>query len=192
MKMLEEIMFNNFMFYFLYSSSVIIYGAGLNYSIQNSNKPSKLFSSFVRILFTVIITSVLVFLIEHYLLAKLNIMDLFPFAAVVVFLLVSLLLETIFRKSVQNRLNEYAFSLVCILLTLSESLTLIETIVIGSSTVLSIVLLVPVLYAIRKRIEISNPLEDFKNSSLLLITLSILSLLTLVWNVSWLNKGVLH
>lgn len=185
-------MLNTFMFYLLYSSSIIIYGVGINRAVQISEKPSTLITSFLKVFISVIVSTLICFIANHYLLAKAGILELFPFTTVIIFLVISMLVELTFRNAFKNSSAEFAFSFTCVILALSESSTMIEAVLIASSCVLAFIVLVPILFAVRKRIEVSSPIQDFRNSSLLLISLAILSILTLVWNVSWLNKGVFH
>ncbi|MBQ1794234.1 MAG: hypothetical protein II110_00950, partial [Treponema sp.] len=51
-------------------------------------------------------------------------------------------------------------------------------------------LCIPLFFAIRKRVELSSPSQDFKNLSLVFISIAILMLLLLTVNVSWLNPQI--
>ena len=192
MKIKEEIMLNTFMFYFLYSSSVLIYGVALNSCLQVTKKPAKLIKSFFKVFICSNIASFLTFIVQKYILAKLNLMELFPFVAVSILLILFMIFEIAFEKGIKKLSSEFIFALSIVLLSLSESAFPLQVFVTATASLLSFAILYLFIFAIRKRIEISNPFGSFSNSSLILITLSIISLITLVWNVSWLNRGVFN
>ncbi len=185
-------MLNTFMFYFLYSSSVLIYGVALNSCLQVTKKPAKLIKSFFKVFICSNIASFLTFIVQKYILAKLNLMELFPFVAVSILLILFMIFEIAFEKGIKKLSSEFIFALSIVLLSLSESAFPLQVFVTATASLLSFAILYLFIFAIRKRIEISNPFGSFSNSSLILITLSIISLITLVWNVSWLNRGVFN
>lgn len=181
------------MHYFLFTSAVWMYGIGINRSNVYSERPKNYFFYALKILVTVLITSVLTWLINVKLFIPVGLGDLYPFAAVLIFITISVTCEALVRFAGLSKYStsEYAVSILIVLLAVNESVSLVDCILVAVCCVLAFFCIVPILYSIRRRIYISHPGDEFKNSSLLLISISILIVMLLVWNVSWLNPGVL-
>lgn len=184
-------MLNTFFHYFFFSSAILIYGIGMNRATVISEKPDHNYLKFIKMILVVAITSVVSFITVKFLLEPCRISELYPFTSLMIYFIVSLLFEILFRTATKINLAEFIVSILCVLLAVGESCSILECLVISAAAVLSFIVITPILFSIRKRIEIANPLEDFKNSSLLLISLAMIILISYVWNVSWLNNGVI-
>ena len=177
--------------YFIYSSIILVYGIGINKATVLSEKPENIFIEGIKMLLSVVSSASLAYLVDLYLLLPVGLNDIYPFAAVLIYSIISVIIESFVRITARRNAAGFGVSVLCILLSVSESTTLSECVLIACYCVLSFYILVPILYAIRKRIEISRPLEELENSSLLYISISIIMLILVAWNVSWLNPGVL-
>lgn len=184
-------MLSNFFYYALYTSALFIYGIGINRAVLVSKKPQHIFIDCVKMLCTVSAASVLTYLIVDKLLVKSNLTELYPFVAVLIFATISVFIEAVVRISARISMAEYTVSLLCILIGVNESVSLGECVLNSCFCVCAYFISIPLLYAVRKRIELSRPTNSFQNLSLLFISIAVLMVLLLVWNVSWLNPGVL-
>lgn len=181
------------LYYFLFTSAVWMYGIGLNRSNVYSEKPKNYFFYALKITITVLLTSMLTWLINTKLLIPVGLGELYPFVAVLIFITISVTVESLVRFAGLSKFStsEYAVSILIVFLSVNESVGFVNCIIVALCCILSFFCIVPILYSIRRRIYISHPGDEFKNSSLLLISISILIVMLLVWNVSWLNPGVL-
>ncbi|HBB42364.1 MAG TPA: hypothetical protein DCZ74_02500 [Treponema sp.] len=184
------LMLNDFVYYMIYGSAILLYGVGLNKAVRSSKKPHNLLVDCIKMLITVLAASILTFLISSQLI-KIGMTEIFPFVAVLMVLLVSVFMELVLRLQSRATISEYAVSVMCVLLSISESVSLFECILISTYSVLSCFVCIPFLYALRKRSEINRPNANMRNMSLLFISMAIIIIMVMAWNVSWLNPGVL-
>lgn len=179
------------LFYYLFpASAILLYGIGMNRVIVMSGNLSGSFISSVKSLFSVTGSVVLSYLFIQYILVPVQLQELYPLVCVLIFIAVSVLCEVIVRITTGQSAAEFTISLLCILLALNESTSLVESICIALTCIISFYLFTYVVYTIRKRVERSNPSADFKSSSLLFLSLAAIMIALAAWNVSWLNPGV--
>lgn len=174
----------------IYSSAVLVYGIGINRATVVCEKSDHLVVFFVKMLITVSSSAALVYVTVEHLLLPADLTELYPFATVLIFSAISVLIEAIIRITARTSAAEFAVSLLCIILAVNESTSIVECIFIACLCTISFYALVPILYAIKKRIEIAHPEGDFRNSSLILISLAIIMIALVAWSGSWLNPEV--
>jgi Na+-translocating ferredoxin:NAD+ oxidoreductase RnfA subunit len=184
-------MVNTFFYFFLYSSAVLIYGIGLNRAAVLSRSIDKtLFFQLIKCTIVILCSTVLTFIIIRELLIPAELVELYPLVALLVFISVSVFVEIIMRITTGFRTSEFTVSYLIILLTLNESLEILDSIVIAVSCMLSFIMILPVLFSLRKRIEIARPKNDkIKKKSLIMFTMAIIIISLSVWDVSWFNQG---
>jgi electron transport complex protein RnfA len=183
-------MISDILYYLIYTSAVLIYGIGTNRATVVCLKPNHIVLYFVKMIITVSCSTALIYLLTKSLLIPISIAELYPFIAVLVFSAVSVFIESLIRITSKITAAEFGVSLLCVLLAVNESTSLVQSVLIACLCTVSFYLFVPVIYSIRKRIEIGRPASDFENSSLILISVAIIMIVLVVWNVSWLNPGV--
>ena len=190
--MREKKMLSTFFYYFIYTSVILVYGIGINKATILSEKPSEIFVEGLKMFLSVVSSAVLTYLITVSLLHRLGLMELYPFVSVLIYIIISIFIETFVRITANRNASNFGVPVLCIILAVGESSTLTECVLISCYSILSFYILVPVLFAIRKRIEISHPAKNMENSSLLYISLAIILIILVAWNVSWLNPGVFN
>ncbi|MFA6936770.1 MAG: hypothetical protein WCQ67_00905 [Treponema sp.] len=178
------------LYYLIFTSSVFIYGIGINKATLISESPKHIFLNIVKMVITVSSSSVLTYLLTEWLLVKVNLVELYPFLAVLIFSSLSVFVESVIRITAKTNTAEFAVSVLCVILSVNESSTILESLVISIACSLSFYLSVPFIFSIKKRIEISRPSDFFENSSLIFISIAVIIISFLAWNVSWLNMGV--
>jgi Na+-translocating ferredoxin:NAD+ oxidoreductase RnfA subunit len=186
-------MINIFLYYILYASVVLFYGIGINRTTVISRSiTSTLALNIIKSLFSIISSTVLTWLIIEDLLVPLNLTELYPFIALLIFISLTVFIEILIRITTGINTSEFAISYLIILLSLNESSTLIDAIIIPLCCITSFVLILPVLYAVRMRIDSTRLRNDkTKKKSLIMISLAIIILTTAICNITWLNPGVL-
>lgn len=178
--------------YFIFSSVILIYGIGLNNSIILCDSFSKLKLYFIKSILTVLSTVVLTWVIIQQFLIPLRITELYPIAAVLVFMAISIFLETMIRITTRSVTSDFCFSFLIVILSLNESISILDTITISIASLLSFIVLLPVLYTVRCKLDIAETAEHPENvKSLLLIALAVIVTIISAGNVSWLTSGVL-
>ena len=183
-------MLSNLFYYMFYASAVFVYGMGTISAVQSSIKPKNLFLQFSKISIIVLATMIFSYLLTIQMI-KLNLGELSPFICVAVFSLVSFLVERFLRFYSKTTVAEYGVSILCILIAVIESVSFWDCLINAVACLLSFFISVPIMYSIRKKIEMSAPSEKLKNLGLLFISIGVLTLVLISWGASWLNPGVL-
>ncbi len=179
-------------YYIFFSSAVILYGVGLNSATIICDSIHELFLPVIKILVNVLSTSVLSWLILKYFLIPLNLAELYPFAALLVFFIISIFIETLVRIATKRTTSDFSLSFLIILLALNESLNIVDVVLITCCSFVSFLILIPLLYSIKKRIDIAGTLQIHGNKkSLVLVSIAIIVTVLAVGNVSWLNQRIL-
>ena len=185
-------MMADFLYYALYTSAVLVYGIGINKATVLCEKPRNVILYLIKMIITVVTSSVLSYLATVYLLVPVHCTEIFPFACVLIFSVISVFVEALVRITAKTSAAEFAVSMLCVILAVNESSSLVTCLIISFSCVLSFFIFIPFLYAIQKRIEIARPATDFRNTSLIIISIALIMITLIVWNVSWLNPGVMQ
>lgn len=182
---------NSFLYYTIFSSVVLIYGIGINrvaeFGISKSNGIIFIIKEIVGIL----LTSILSWLFISYLLIPLKIVEVFPIISFLIFITVNSLLETLVRLTSKQVTSEFIISFLIVLLSICESTSLVHTILICLSCMISILLIVPFCHTFKNNILSNGFSINEKYYSLFFIFLGILILMMSVWDIVWLNPGVI-
>lgn len=183
---------NIFLYYTLFSSIVLIYGIGINKVIETG------ISKFYNILFyvkasvSIMATSVISWLIVNYILVPLNLVELYPLLCLLVFVLINTFLEALIRLTAGIKTTEFVISFLIILLSISESTSLLNTMLICFSSYVALLLIVPFSITFKKRVCSNGNFLDEKYFSLFFIFLAILILIITTWDIGWLSKGAIQ
>lgn len=177
-------MLSNFAYYIIYTSAILVYGIGMNRTLPLSNHPRRIMSSFVKMLVTISISSVLTYLIALYILVPVALVELYPFVAVIIYSILSVFVETIIRVTAKRSTPEYAVSVLAILLSVNEACSVFECFIISLLCELSFFIFFFILFAVRRRIA--------KKPLLVIISIAVIMMILLSWNVSWLHQGGLQ
>jgi Na+-translocating ferredoxin:NAD+ oxidoreductase RnfA subunit len=186
-------MIDTFFYFFLYCSAVLIYGIGLNrVAVLSRSMDKTLFFQIIKCTIVIFCSTVLTFVIIRELLIPAKLVELYPLIALLIFMSVSVFVEILMRITTGFITSEFAVSYLVILLTLNESINIIDSIIITAGCMLSFIIILPVLFSLRRRIEITRHRNDkIKKKSLIMLTMAIIVICLSVWNVSWFNQGVL-
>lgn len=181
---------NTLLYYICFSSAILIYGLGINKSISLSEFLPQKFSAIFKIIFSIFLSSILSWTVMKYILLPLNIIELYPFTTFIIYIIVNTFLENIIRITTGNSTTEFVFSFLLVLLSVSESISLVNSIIICTSCIISFLFLIPLLYSFK----IQSSDYD-KNKDLFLCKfiffLAFLLLILSVWDIMWINPEVI-
>ena len=180
-----------FLYYSLFSSVVLIYGIGLNKIAEIGIVKFKEVIFYVKCAIAIISSSVISWLITYYLLVPLKITELFPLVCFIVYATISTFLGGIIRLTTGRITSEFSVSYLIILLSICESSSLLFSLFISLSSLLSMLIIIPFSLTFRRRICSNGRLLDEKYYSLYFIFLAVIILLLSVWDIIWLNPGVI-
>ena len=183
---------HTFLYYTFFSSVVLIYGIGLNKIAEIGIVKFKETIFYVKCAFTIISSSVISWLMTYYLLVPLKITELFPLVCFIVYACISTFLGSIVRLTTERITSEFAVSYLVVLLSIAESSSLLFTLFICLSSLLSMLIIIPFSLTFRRRVCSNGRLLDEKYYSLYFMFLAVLILILSVWDISWLNPGVIQ
>lgn len=185
-------MFFSIIYYVFFASAVALYGVGLNSATIICDSFHKITTLLIKTLLTILSASCLSWLLCHYFLVPLSLEELYPLFSLLIFIIVSLFFEALMRIVTKKITSDFSLSYMIILLALNESLNIFDVILITISSYVSFVVLIPVLYSIKKRIDIVGDLNVHGNKkSLILVSIAIIITVIAVGNVTWLNGRLL-
>ena len=189
-------MMSSFLYYFIYSSAFLLFSLGFENFTDAYNKPKNILLDLALMLFSVLVTVSILYLLNIFILIPGGFSDIIPFAAVLVFALIRMLVFILFspfeKKHSLGNLARFSISFLFVLLCLFESSSFLDCLVTGLASILSYFLFVIIVYAIEKRIEISKPDHDFKSSVMIYMSFAILIICLFSWNLSWIAQEVLR
>ena len=183
---------HTFLYYTFFSSVVLIYGIGLNKIAEIGIVKFKETIFYVKCAFTIISSSVISWLMTYYLLVPLKITELFPLVCFIVYACISTFLGSIVRLTTERITSEFAVSYLVVLLSIAESSSLLFTLFICLSSLLSMLIIIPFSLTFRRRVCSNGRLLDEKYYSLYFMFLAVLILILSVWDIIWLNPGVIQ
>ncbi|MBP5251785.1 MAG: hypothetical protein J6Z17_05160 [Treponema sp.] len=182
-------MLSNILFYVVSSSAVLVYCLGINRAALFSQSPRLIPVKFIKMILTVTPVCALSYLFTAKLLVRADLSELYPFVALLIFILISVFIESIVRITLRTTTADYALSYSFVLLSLAESSSIAECILIACISSAAFFLLIPFLVAIRKRSSADG--KSFKDLFIVYIGIAVIMIITLAWNVSWLNPGAI-
>ncbi|MCQ2588842.1 MAG: hypothetical protein MJ179_00300 [Treponema sp.] len=180
---------NAFFYYVCFASSILIYGIGLNKTADVNTMKNKDIIYFGKVILTILVSSILSWLIADKLLVPLKLAELYPFTSLLVYVFISMLFEMITRYLTKKSSTEFVLSYLTVLLSVSESTALVNTIVISLSTIIAMLLFVPLVYSFRKR-NLKDIEQPEVYMSRLFIFIAIIILVISSWDFMWINPEV--
>ncbi len=180
----------DFLFYLLCCSAVLIYGIGINRNVEITLSRKNMFFSGFKSCLSSVITVTLSYLLIKFLLVPLRLCELYPFIALLIFLSFNVFLEILGQVTTKKTSAEFAMPFLAVLLALNEGTGLVSAIFITLSCMASFFLLIPVLYAILRRMEAVHSSDIFRQKCKLFCCLVIIMIAFYSLNISWFNPGV--
>ncbi len=181
-----------FFFYTVFSSAVLLYGIGLNTATIVCDSLKELTLPLVKIVGTVISSTVLSWIIIRHILIPLHIVLMYPLISILIYFALSVFFEVLIRITTGKITSEFNFSFLITLLALNESTSILDVLMISFSAMCSFFLLLPLMYSLKKRIDVLSESQIYGNKkALVFLSVALLILILSFANVSWLNPGVL-
>lgn len=180
-----------FLYYIFYSSVILIYGIGLNKVASFGISKNFEFAFYTKAILTIFTTSTISWLINQKILIPLKLLELAPLIIFLVFICVNSLLQTLVLIITGKKSSEFTSSYLIILLSLSESCSLLNTLIINICCMLALLILILMCYAFKTRILENGHKFNEKYYSLFFCFLAAVILITSTFDVMWINPGVL-
>lgn len=183
-------MLSTILYYVFYCSIVLVYGIGIERAITLSKKQHDIMIKALKMMICVSSTSALSYMVVYWLLVPVDLAELYPFVVILFFLVISVFVEAIIRITAKISAVESGITLMFIFISLTESNSFGECVFISVLCVAAFFLIIPFAIAITRRNNLNGRKQEYEKNGFLLITIVIVMLILLSWNVTWLNKGV--
>lgn len=182
---------NNFLYYILFCSSVLIYGIGFNRESVMCESPRPVLFTAIKSYACVIVTFLLTYGVNKSLLLPLGLIEIYPFFALLIFIAITVFFEILIQITTKRSSAEFAIAFLTVLLSLNEGTTIIDGVLICAGALTCFYILIPILYAVEKRILSTTTNNKFKLKSLIFLSMVIIMIALYSFNISWLNAGVI-
>jgi len=182
---------STFLYYVIFSSSVLFYGIGLNQTVEIGHAKVEKFTSLLKVFISIYASSILSYLVTSKILVKLELVEIFPIVCLLIFVSINGFLEALIRIITGLSATEFIISWLVVVLSVSESTSFINSIIICTSCLLSFMIIAPIVYSFRRRVYIENRLKE-RHYSLIMFFLCVLILLISAFDIGWLNPGVIE
>ncbi|WP_191014167.1 hypothetical protein [Treponema zioleckii] len=181
------IMLHTILYYILASSAVLFYGIGIHRIASIKGNDSEIVLSAVKALSTTASTTSLSYLLVDWLLIPAQLTELFPLVTILVFLVISLIIEIFLGVGLQKSPLEFSVPFLSTLLGMGEGISLAHAVVISCSCILSFYLLIIIFHSVKERVSFYAPKTGLKSYSVILLSLAVVILAVCGWNTSWFN-----
>lgn len=178
------------LFYILFSSAALIYGVGILPVLETSLSRGQLFLRALKMYCVVVVTVALTFLIKRFLLAPLELGDLYPLVALLIFVTFAVFFEIIVQLTARNTCAEFALPYLAIILALDEGNGLVGSIMASIAALTSYYVLIPVLRSLGGRIALFRKTDSYRQKIGILLCMLVLMFALYSLDSSWLNFAV--
>jgi len=182
-------MISVFFYFIFYSSAVLLYGAGIRHCVVSSKKGDTIFFRFLKAVLCIFSSVSICWFLYRTLLAPLFLEDLLFPMIMLCYLPINSFFNYIFKTSFEKSMPEFTVSLLCVILGITHSISYTQALLISLSSTISYYAFIPVLFAIRKRLEYADPGQEFKSGSLIFISIAVIMLCLYSFHISWLPLG---
>lgn len=186
------IFLQSFLYYTVFSSVVLVYGIGLNRIAEFgiSKRDDSIF--IIKVVLSIFVSAIISWVIIQYILIPLKMIELYPLLAFLVFSSINVLLEAMVRIITNKSYSEFIVSFLIVLLSLTESTSLVNTLIICASGVISVTVIIPFCLAFKARFTANGNKINERYYSIFFIFVAILILMMSAWDIIWLNPGVMQ
>ena len=185
------IFLNTFLYYTLFSSIILFYGIGLSKTVEIGITKFSSLIFYFKVIISIISTTLLTWVVTQFILVPLNLVELFPLIAILFFICITIFVDSLIRLTAGMTGPEYIISLFIILISIFESSTILNTLVICLSSFTSFLIMIPIAIIFKKRVCTNGQKLDEKYYSLFFFFLAILMIVISVFDYNWLQKGVI-
>ena len=180
---------STFLYYVCFASVILIHGIGTNKVVDlNYNKLTSVIYC-GKIIISILLSSMLSWFVTKGILVPLKLTELFPLVSFLIFICINAFLEALIRITTGKSATEFVFSYLVILLSVAESTSFLNTLVISASCICSFALTIPFILAFKTR---NNGISTEKYFCRLFLFIAILIFVISAWDVMWFNPEVLQ
>ena len=180
-------MFSAVIYYLLSASAVLFYGIGINKSISHVDSFSSSLLTCIKSLFSAGSTAAVSYLLVNWLLVPIQLAELFPFVATLLFIFFSTLVEIFVGIGVRQSPIDFSIPLLSVFLGLNEGIGIASAVIVSCVSIISFYSVVIIFQCVRERISFFTVEKGLKSYCVLLLCLAVVITALCGFNVSWFN-----
>lgn len=180
-------MLSSMIYYLLSASAVLFYGIGINKSISHSDLLSASVLTCFKSLFAAGSATAVSYLLVNWLLVPVQLSDLFPFVATLLFIFFSTLIEIFIGIGIRQSPVDFSIPLLSVFLGLNEGIGIASAVTISCVSIISFYCMVIIFHCVRERISFYTVEKGLKTYCVLLLCLAVVIIAICGFNVSWFN-----
>jgi len=181
-----------FLYYTFFASAVLFYGIGISRVGEFGIIKIPNIFFFIKNIASIYICAILSWIITSKILLPLRITEIFPLIVFLILVSVSTFFECLGRLTTNKLSTEFIISYIIVFLSIAESSSWVNTLVICTGIICSIGILSPFIITLRQRLCNNGQKVNQKFYSIFFIFLAVVLLIFSVFDISWLNPGVLR
>lgn len=181
---------STFLYYTCFASAILFYGVGINQIAELSLFKTKTITYMIKIVISILLSTVLSWIVTSMILTPLHIVEVFPIVCFLIYVCITTFLEALTRLTTNKSTSEFLFSYLIIILSVMESTSLLNTLVISGSCLTALLIMMPLIYSFRERVFKDNISKEHYFCRFLLF-LAILIIVISAWDIMWLNPAVI-
>lgn len=182
---------DTFFYYTLFASAVLIYGIGVNTVAEIGIHRMNQITYFIKAVLSIFISSILSWIVVSTILRPLRIIEIYPLVCFLIFICINAFFEGLIRLTTGISTAEFLVSFLIIIISISESTSILYTMIICASCFIALVIIVPFAFTFKNRIQTDGYSIDDKYYSLFFIFLGLLILMMSAWDILWITPGVI-
>lgn len=175
------------LYYVFFSSSLLLYGIGINRVTQIGFSVKTEVTFYVKLILSIFCSSVLSWLVTYYILLPLGIIELFPIFTFLIYICINAFFEALIRITTNKSCSEFVLSFSIVLISILESSSLLNSLLICLCCLCAIIVVVPLIIAFKNKVCPEIKVINEKYYALFFIFLAVLILIFSVADVSWIN-----
>ncbi len=180
--------FQTIFMYLFISSACLIYGIGVKDLLDSPERVRNIVAIYVKTIIIVCTSIFLNWLILRFLLIPYGYQSLFPFMTLVVIVMLSVILESLWPSFFKMETRDLTLVFFAVFLGISEGATLTISLTIGITVISAFYLLLYLLYSLNRKNSSIVIAPQFNTTALMLTAMSCIILALYGWNVSWLSQ----
>ena len=131
-------------------------GIGIDKISETSFFNNKSLIFFLKVLFTIFLSSVLSWVTTQYILLPIKLQELFPITTFFIFACISAFVESVVRITTKKSTTEFVVSFLIVMLAVSESSSIIFSLIISVSCFISMCFTIPFINTFKKNILVKE------------------------------------
>lgn len=174
-------------YYLLLASAVLFYGIGVHKSISHSDSLASSVLTCFKSLFSASSTTAVSYILINWLLVPVQLTEIFPFIATMVFILFTTLTEIFIGIGVRKSPVDFSIPLLAVFLGLNEGASIGYAVAISCLCIISFYSMLIVFLCVRQRVSFYTAEGGLSSYCVLLICLAVIMIAIYGVNVSWFN-----